>query len=163
MLISIIVAVSKNQVIGIEGDLPWRLSSDLRNFKRLTEGHTVIMGRKTYESIGKPLPKRTNVVITGNQHYQAIGCHIVHELEEAVRFARSQGEKEVFIIGGGEVYRQSIEKANRIYLTRVEAELKGDTFFPKLDKNIWKEKQRERFEADEKNNYAFDVVELHRV
>lgn len=133
MQISIIAAVSANGVIGSDNDMPWHIPEDLRRFKEITSGHHVIMGRNTYESIGKPLPNRTNIIITRNKDYKADGCIVVHTLQEALGYSRDKKEKEVFIIGGGQIYDQTIQMANKIYLTRIQEVVKGDTYFPFID------------------------------
>lgn len=134
MIISLIAAVAENGVIGRKGALPWHIPSDLKRFNAVTRGHTVIMGRKTFESIGRPLPGRRNIVLTRQQDYQAEGCEIVHDLDSA--FAACAGEAEVFIGGGGEVYAATIPLADRIYLTRVKAAVEGDTFFPEIPRDF---------------------------
>ncbi|OGW29628.1 MAG: dihydrofolate reductase [Nitrospirae bacterium GWC2_57_13] len=130
MIISLIAAVAENSVIGRNGALPWHIPSDLKRFNDMTRGHTVIMGRKTFESIGRPLPGRRNIVLTRRRGYQAEGCDIVHDLDSA--FAACAGEAEVFIGGGGEVYAGTIHLADRIYLTCVKAAVEGDTLFPEI-------------------------------
>lgn len=127
-MISIIVAIAKNGIIGGGNSLLWHISEDLQRFKRITSGHPVVMGRKTYESIGRPLPNRTNVIITRQQDYKVEGCIVVHSLDEAISMFPS--EEEVFIIGGGEIYNQAWDLADRLYITWVEAKYKGDTYFP---------------------------------
>lgn len=127
--ISIIVALGHNRVIGKDGKIPWHVSEDLKRFKRLTTGHAVVMGRKTYESIGKPLPNRTNIVITRGVSSPA-GCIAVHSLDEALARAREVEKDEIFVIGGGEIYRQAIGLADKLYLTVVHKEFEGDAFFP---------------------------------
>ncbi|MFH1444853.1 MAG: dihydrofolate reductase [Candidatus Peregrinibacteria bacterium] len=173
MIVSLIVAVSKNNVIGSAGQLPWHLPDDFKRFKEITNGHPVIMGRKTYESIGKPLPNRENIVITGQQDYSAEGCTIAHSLSEALlRFVGSDAE--VFIIGGGQIYRQYFElpsefgmllktTADRIYLTRIDTSLDGDTFFPDLSSEEWREVSREEHPADTKHKFAFTFLVYERV
>lgn len=148
--------MAENRVIGVNNTLPWRLPADLRHFRQLTTGHHVIMGRRNYESIGKPLPERTNIVVTRNRGYQAPGCRVRHSLEEALQDCGS--DPEVFIIGGAEIYRQALPGADRIYLTLVHARIPGDTYFPEFDQNEWKETQRTRCEADDKNPYACSFV-----
>ena len=162
MDISIIVAQSENRVIGQSGDLPWRLSDDLKHFKKITSGHTIIMGRKTYASIGKPLPNRRNVVITRQTDLEINGCLVVNSLEDAIQMTRDKGETEAFIIGGGEIYKQSLSIANKLYLTLVKTVIDGDTFFPEIDYNFWNETSLESFQANDKNEYAFDMVILER-
>jgi len=140
MILSLIVAASRNNVIGAGGKLPWHLSADLKHFKKLTLGHPVLMGRKTFESIGKPLPGRTNIVITRQKEYQACGATVVHSLEEALRVCEK--EPEVFVIGGAEIYKEALPQADRIYLTRINQNFEGDT---RLDLNLsaWRETLRE--------------------
>ena len=156
-MIKIIVAMSKNRVIGNNNELIWKLSSDLKRFKELTTGHSVVMGRKTYESIGKPLPNRRNIIITRNLEYSVDGCEIVSSLEEALLLTNN----DCFIIGGGEIYNQSIKLADKIYLTMVHKEFEGDTTFPELDKE-WVKMSRKDFEADEKNEYNYSFIEYDR-
>lgn len=159
-MISIIVAMAENRVIGVNNTLPWRLPADLKHFRQLTTGHHVIMGRRNYESIGKPLPDRTNIVVTRNPAYQAPGCVIRHSLDDALHIAGN--DPEIFIIGGAEIYRQALDKADRIYLTLVHANIAGDTFFPEFDAREWNESSRLRHEADEKNPHACSFVTYER-
>ncbi len=139
MIISLIVAMDENQGIGIDNRLPWRLSSDLQRFKRLTMGHCLIMGRKTHQSIGKPLPGRLNIVVSRNPNYRSEGCVVVNSLDQALQLARERGETEVFVIGGGEIFRQALPLADRIYLTQVHSRLRATAFFPKIDLTEWEE------------------------
>lgn len=164
MSFSILVAAAENQVIGRDGDLPWHLSADLQRFKRLTMGHPIVMGRKTYESIGRPLPGRTSIVITRQTNYQAVeGVVVVNCLEEAIRFAESlQGpDDEVFVIGGAEIYRTALPLAKRVYLTRVHAQVDGDVTFPVLEDHVWQLVEEQQHPADEKNSldYSFQLFE----
>ncbi len=161
MIISAIVAASKNNVIGKNNQIPWYLPGDLKFFKKTTLGHHVIMGRKSFESMGKPLPKRTNIVITRNPFFVATGCIIVHTLQEALAIAEANGEEEAFILGGGEIYNQSWDYLNRIYLTRVDAEVEGDVFFTIKNEGDWKVVWSEPHYADEKNDfdYTFYILE----
>ena len=152
--------MAENRVIGVNNTLPWRLPADLRHFRQLTTGHHVIMGRRNYESIGKPLPDRTNIVITRNPGYHAPGCDVKHSLAEALQDI--QNDPEVFIIGGAEIYRQTIGDADRIYLTLVHADIHGDTYFPEFDASKWHEISRTRHEADEKNPYAYSFITYDR-
>ncbi|QQG47401.1 MAG: dihydrofolate reductase [Candidatus Woesebacteria bacterium] len=138
MIVSLIAAVAQNGTIGNKGKIPWDIASDLLRFRRITLNHHVIMGRKTFESIGKPLASRTNIVITRNKDYRAEGVLIAHSLEEALRVARARGEVEAMVIGGAEIYRSALRFASRIYLTRLDRKFEGDAFFPDLDKS-WKE------------------------
>ncbi len=146
MTLSIIVAVAQNGAIGCHNELLWHISEDLKRFKRLTMGCPIIMGRKTYESIGRPLPGRRNVVITRNADYRAEGIEVVYSLEEALRSV-SNVEGEVFVIGGGEIYLQALPLAQKLYLTKVEQNPEGDTFFPEINEVQWQEVAREEFEG----------------
>lgn len=129
--IAIIAAISTNMVIGRDNKIPWHISEDLIRFKALTIGHPIIMGRKTFESIGKPLPKRANIVITRDKDYSAPGINVAHSIDEAIETARAkEGSEEIFIIGGGQIYNQSMNLADRLYLTVVDEEIEGDVFFP---------------------------------
>lgn len=162
MQVSIIVAMANNNAIGKDNKMPWHLPADLKHFRQLTTGHYIIMGRKTYESIGKPLPNRTSVIITRNTDYKAEGGVVVESIEEALEKAKGAGEKEVFIIGGAQIYEQTISMANRIYLTKIDADFEADTFFPKLSKE-WKEAgKKEVFSPDEKNAYTYSFLTLER-
>lgn len=157
MIVSVIVAVANNNAIGGNNQLLWHISADLKMFKRITSGHTVVMGRKTYESIGRPLPNRQNIVISRNCELTIPGVTVVQSLEDAV--AAASGD-ELFVIGGGEIYRQAMPLANRIYLTRVWADYTADTFFPEIDMSIWKEISREDFPAEgETPAYSFVLLE----
>ncbi len=160
-MISIIAALAENRVIGVNNTLPWRLPNDLKHFRRLTTGHAIIMGRRNHESIGKPLPERTNIVITRNHDYRAPGCLVAHSLDEALKMA--DDDAEVFVIGGAEIYRAALARADRLYLTRVHAEVQGDTFFPEFDRNEWRESACERHAADERHAYAYSFVVLERI
>lgn len=162
MLVSAIVAAARNLVIGHQNQIPWYLPADLKYFKKVTTGHHVIMGRKSFESIGKPLPNRTNVVITRDLFFVATGCTVVHSLGEALELSEAHGETEAFIIGGGEIYRQSWPYLDRIYLTEVDIEPEeGDVHFPKINEEEWRELSREAHAADEKNafGYVFRILE----
>ena len=161
MTISLIVAAANNNAIGKEGALPWCLPDDMRYFKNVTWGMPVIMGRKTFESFRKPLSGRKNIVITRQQDWKAEGTVVVDNLDDALFVANETDAKEVFVIGGGEIYRLAYEKAKRIYLTRVNAEPDADTFFPQLDEKEWKLISKDDHKADEKNDhdYSFQVWE----
>ena len=161
MRLALIAAMAGNRVIGRANQLPWRLSADLRHFKALTMGKPVIMGRNTYESIGKPLPGRSNIVVTRDARYRAPGCQVVHSLEQALQAAA--GHAEVLVIGGAELYRQTLQRADRLYLTLVKAEVQGDVLFPELDWSRWRELQRESHRADASNEYDYDFVVLERI
>jgi dihydrofolate reductase len=161
-MISIVVAVSENQVIGKDNRLLWRLSNDMKFFKNLTMGGVLIMGRKTFESIGKALPGRENIIITRQKDWTADQAIVTENIEDAMTKARAT-EKDIFIIGGGEIYKQTLDKAERIYLTRVHTQIEGDTFFPTLDESIWTLKNKQEYTADEKNEYAHSVEIWERV
>lgn len=135
--ISLIVAVSSNHVIGKDNTLPWHLPEDLKRFRALTTGHHIIMGRKTYESLGRLLPDRTTVIVTRNPNFQVEGAVVVHSLVEAVKVC--ENDSEAFIIGGAELYQQGLQYAQKLYLTQVEAILDGDAFFPPIDRGVWQE------------------------
>lgn len=161
MIVSLLVALDENGGIGWQGGLPWRLSADLKRFKALTMGHHLIMGRKTYESIGKPLPGRTSIVLTRNPDYRPEGVMTAAFLIEALLIARDRGESEAFVIGGGKVFEIALHLADRIYLTRVHAHVQADTFFPEFNPEEWIEIERETQGADERNQYpsTFKVLE----
>ncbi|MFP4046634.1 MAG: dihydrofolate reductase [Bacteroidales bacterium] len=160
-MLSMIVAAAENNAIGKDNKLLWHLPDDLKHFKNTTKGHHIIMGRKTFESNGRPLPKRTNIIITKNKDFTADGCLIVHSIDEALEIAKNDNEP--FIIGGETIYRQAMPLAERIYLTRVHTEIEGDTFFPEIDENEWEEKSREYHEKDEKHPYPFSIITLERI
>ena len=155
MIISLIVAAAQNDVIGKNGQMPWHQANDTQYFKNITWGMPVIMGRKTFQSLGKALPGRKNIVITRQPDWKAEGVVIVKNLEDALFVARETDAKEVMVIGGGEIYRLAFEKADRIYLTRIKAEPDGDTFFPHLDTKDWRLISSDDHEVDEKNQYAY--------
>lgn len=163
MIVSAIAAMAKNRVIGKNGQIPWYLSSDLRYFKRRTLNHCVIMGRASFESIGRPLPKRTNIVLTRDPFWTASGCLVARSVEEALELADDNGETEAFIIGGGEIFRESMPYWDRLYLTEVEAEVKGDTFFPQWDPLEWRLVSSESHPAGEKDDYPFRFNVYERV
>ncbi len=140
--LSILVAMAQNRTIGINNTLPWHIPEDLKRFKALTMGHHMIMGRKTFDSIGKPLPGRTTVIVTRNRELKIAGCVIAHTLEEA--HTACAGDDEIFVVGGAELYTLALPLANTIYLTEIQQEVAGDAFFPELDQNIWQEIARER-------------------
>lgn len=164
-MISIIVATAENGVIGKDNQLLWKLSADLKRFRILTTGHSVIMGRKTFESIGRPLPNRTNIVISRQKDLiLPEGVLKVNSLETAIETAKNYaGNEEIFIIGGGNVYEQALKITDKIYLTEVKASIEGDAFFPALNIDEWKEIVRTFYQKDEKNEYDFDFIELVRL
>ena len=162
MNISINVAIGENNEIGYRNGLLWRLPADLRRFKELTTGHTVVMGRKTFESLPNgPLPNRTNVVISRNPGFTHPHCLVFSSFDEAL--IKLSGEKEVYIIGGGEIYRQGLPWASKFYLTQVHASFpEADTFFPVIDRTKWIKRSEERHPADEKNNYSYTFYEFEK-
>jgi len=160
MIISIIVAMDSKGVIGKHGTLPWQLSSDLQHFKKITMGKPIVMGRKTHESIRRILPGRENVVVSRDKTYMVKDCTVLHSLECA--YAKYHDSEEIMIMGGAELYAQTLEKANRIYLTEVHADCEGDTFFPLFDQRDFKEIDRQDFKADKKNEYDYSFVVLER-
>ena len=160
MIVSDVVAISENHVIGKDNKLLWYLPNDLKHFKEITTGHTIIMGRKTYESVGKPLPKRRNIIIT-RQDITIEGCEVVNSIEAAL--ALCAGEEEVFIVGGAEIYKLAMPLTNRIYLTIVHKQFDGDSFFPEINKQEWKEVSREDHQPDEKNSLPYSFITLERV
>lgn len=160
MLVSIVVAVSANNVIGRGEALPWRLPDDLKHFKALTLGKPIVMGRKTYASLGKPLADRTNIVISRQPDFRAEGCITVHSLDDAL--AAAGDAPEVMIVGGAEIYRQVLPRTDAIHLTRVHAEVPGDTFFPEIVWDDWIEQTSEYHPADARHQYAFTILKLTR-
>lgn len=161
MKISMIAAMGQNRVIGKDNDIPWHLPDDFQYFKKMTEGHFVLMGRKNFESLPpkfKPLPNRPNVVITRNSGYEAAGTTVVNSLEAAIEEARKHQEPEAFIIGGGEIYKLGLEYADTIYLTEINGDFEGDTIFPEFDKNEWVEVSRQQHSTDERHLFSFDFV-----
>ncbi|MDA2937495.1 dihydrofolate reductase [Acidobacteria bacterium AH-259-A15] len=156
MRLSIIAAVSANQVIGRNNTIPWRLPADLKRFKSLTMGHHLLMGRKTFESIGRPLPGRTTVVITHRNDYAPKGVLVAHSLNEAVKMA--SGDDEVFIAGGAQIYRQTLARATRLYLTLIHEEFEGDTYFPEINESDWLLSSKDAREPDEENPYRYSFL-----
>ena len=156
MQVTAIVACSKNRAIGRDNQIPWYLPADLRFFKEKTSGHHILMGRKTYESIGRPLPRRTNIIITRQADYKAEGCVVLSSLLEGVEYAKKHGESELFIIGGGEIYRQALPVCSKIYYTEVDTEIvDANVFFPKLEASNWKLSLEKPHEKDEHNPHAY--------
>ena len=181
MKISVIVAMARNRVIGRDNSLIWHLPADLRHFRETTMGQPVIMGRKTYESVGKPLPGRTNIIVTRRKGYSAEGCLVAGSLEAAIRMAESSGSStgsssgkdpdkrnepgpgnEIFIAGGGEIYRDAIPLAGRMYITVIDEDFEGDTFFPAFDEDKWQIAGREHYPADERNPHSMTFITWER-
>jgi dihydrofolate reductase len=170
-MISIIAAIGNNNALGKDNQLLWHLPADMKHFKELTSGHTVIMGRKTFESIGKPLPNRRNIVITRDGAYWQPDIEVAHSLEEALKlalleygkeFEENQEEVEVFIIGGGEIYNQAMNKANKLYITQIDNSPDADTFFPKINLIEWKEISREEHGPDEAHSLSYAFIEYSK-
>ncbi len=159
--ICLIAAMAANRVIGRNNALPWHLPADLKRFKTLTMGHPVVMGRKTYESIGRPLPGRHNLVITRNRDYAAPGCDVVHSLDAALAACRSA--QEIFIIGGAELYRETLPRAHRLEFTEIHAEFEGDAFFPEMSLGQWRETGREIQSAAADVPFRYDFVRYERI
>lgn len=163
--IALIWAMARNRVIGRNNTLPWRLPADMRHFRELTTGHPVLMGRRTFESLGRPLPNRTNIVVTSDRLYTAQGCLVAHSLDEAFALAVPHlppNDPEIFVIGGAQLYTQLLPRADRLYLTLVETEVEGDAWFPEFDQTNWQETLRLTHSADEKNPYACVFQTLER-
>lgn len=164
MKISLIVAKAHNNVIGKDNQLVWRLQSDLKQFKKITTGHHIIMGRKTYESMGKPLPNRISIVITRNKNFEVPeGHHVVHSLEEAIRLCISKNLDQVYIIGGAQIYAESIPMCDEMLITEVDANPEGDAYFPEFSSLEWKKEQSEQFAKDENNEFNFEFITYKKV
>jgi len=161
MIISMIAALTKNRVIGKNNDLPWKLPDDMKFFMETTKGHHVILGRKNYDSIPprfKPLPNRTNIVVTRQKNFHAPGCIVVDSVEKGLKIAKENNEREAFIIGGAEIYKLGLPYADRLYLTEIDADIDGDTYFPKIDETKWRESSRIHHSKDDRHAYSFDFV-----
>ena len=155
MIVSSIVAVTKNGVIGKDNDIPWDLPKDMRYFKRTTLNHHIIMGRKNYEAMGNPLPKRTNIILTRDPFYISSSCLVAHSVEEALSMAYDNKEKEAFIIGGAQIYEASMPYWDKFYITEIDAEIEGDVYFPPVDYKEWNLISEEKHTKDESNPYDF--------
>ncbi len=165
MIVSLIAALTQNRVIGKNNDLPWHLPDDMKYFMNTTKQHHVVMGRKNYESIPekfRPLPNRNNIVVSRNINFQAPQCIVTDSLEKAVTIANEAGEKELFVIGGAEIYHLAMPLADRLYLTEIAATLEGDTYFPAVDKSQWREVSRVHHDANNRHLFAFDFVQYQR-
>lgn len=167
MIVSLIAAIPKNRAIGKDNQLIWDLPKDMKFFMDSTMGHNIIMGRKNYESIPekyRPLRNRTNIIVTRNKNYKAENCFVTHSIKEAIAIAKNNNEKECFIIGGGEIYRQSLigNLVDKMYITHIEASFEGDTFFPKVDWSKWKRKNIFSHKNDQENPYDFEVVSYEK-
>lgn len=153
-MITLVVAMGLNREIGVDNKLPWHLPKDLKHFKEITSGHPIIMGRKTYESIGKPLPNRTNIVISRKKDWFEEGILIVGSIKEAIKFGQKIDE-DIFIIGGGNIFEQTMDIADKLEVTEIKTNIEADTFFPKIDPKIWTKTDEVCYEKDEKNNFDF--------
>lgn len=162
MIISLLVAMDEARGIGKAGKLPWRLSSDLKRFRELTMGHHIIVGRKTFDSIGKALPGRNMIIVTRDEGLKPDGCMTARSVEAAIALARERGETEVLVCGGAEIYARALGAAHRIYLTQVHANVDADTFFPEFDASAWRETEKSFQQANEKNQYAVTFKVLER-
>lgn len=162
MRVSLIAAVARNGVIGRAGKLPWRLPDDLKHFKRVTLGHPIVMGRKTWESLPGPLPRRPHIVVTRQKSYEASGTEVVHDLDEALALAARHDPDEVFVIGGGELYRAALPRADRLLITHVEADIEGDAFFPEVDWSAWRPVEEHTHPADARHAYPFRIATYER-
>lgn len=160
MIVSIVVAIAENNAIGKNNQLLWHLPTDLKHFKQITSGHTIIMGRKTFDSIGKPLPNRRNIVITRSADMEIPGTEVVNSVDQALALCAT--EEEVFIVGGAEIYKIAMDKTDKIYLTRVHARYEADAYFPEIDQNKWKEVDVDPHQPDEKNSLAYTFSTLLR-
>jgi dihydrofolate reductase len=158
-----IAAIDENRLIGVNNQLPWHLPADLQHFKALTTGHPILMGRKTFESIGRPLPNRLNIIMTRETQLTVPGCEVANSLEAALAIAKKQPSQEIFVIGGAEIYQQLMPYTQRIYLTVVHHAFTGDTFFPAIDMDAWREIGNERHAADANNPYAYSFVTLEKI
>lgn len=162
MIKIIMAAKASNNIIGKNNELVWHLPADLKFFKQTTSGHTLIMGRKTFESLSNPLPNRNSWIITRNKDYHREGITIFHSLEGAIKAGEDQGLKTIFILGGGEIYRQSMDIADKMIITEVHQNFEGDTYFPEIDPVVWQEVSREEHKADLKNKYDYAFVHYER-
>ncbi|MFK9120601.1 dihydrofolate reductase [Peribacillus castrilensis] len=160
-MISLIVAMDQNRVIGKNNKLPWHLPADLQYFKKVTMGHPIVMGRKTFESIGRVLPGRENVIVTRNQEFKAEGCVVLHDIAQIKMFADNH-EEEVFVIGGAEIFKEILPLTDRLYITEIHETFEGDTFFPEIDENEWDEISSNPGSIDEKNRFAHDFIILQK-
>lgn len=161
-MITIIAAIAQNSALGLNNDLIWHLPADLKRFKKITTGHHILMGRNTFESIGKPLPNRTTIIITRNENYTKEGCLVANSLEEALKMA--QEDEHIFIIGGAQIYKYAIENdlVDALDITQVHNEFEADVFFPEIDKSIWEVVVKEDFIADEKNKFDYSFVRYQK-
>lgn len=161
-MISFLVAMDENRVIGLNNDMPWHLPADLAYFKKMTTGHTIVMGRKTYESIGRALPNRKNVILTRDQKFTAENCIVIHSIDEALAIMDNNDE-EYFVIGGTEIFQQFFPYADRLYITQINEKFEGDTYFPPFDSKEWKVVSREQGIKNEKNPYDYEFLIYEKI
>lgn len=161
-MISLLFAMDKNRVIGYKNDLPWKLPKDLKFFKDMTTSNTVIMGRKTFESMNGPLPNRKNVVITSDEHYEKEGFEVIRSLDTVIQWSQQQPDTEFFVIGGGNIFQQILPHADRMYMTYIDEAFPGDTYFPAFGENEWEVTKREKGPIDQKNPYDYYFVQYDR-
>ena len=162
-MITIIAAIAKNNALGKDNDLIWHLPADLKRFKKITSGHHILMGRNTFESIGKPLPNRTTIIITRNEDYVKDGCFIANSLEEAIEMA--EDDEQIYIIGGAQIYKYALENnlADALEITLVHQEFEADVFFPEIDRSVWQSVEKEDFKADEKNKFDYSFIRFEKI
>ena len=160
MIISLIVAMDENRVIGYKNKLPWNLPSELKYFRETTKSKPVIMGRKTHESIGRPMPERLNIIITRNENYRTDNCAVVNNVQDAIKAAK--GSSEIMVIGGAEIYKLFLPVANRLYITKVHGTFKGDTYFPEFNEGEWIKAKEKFFQKDNENEYSYTIMVLER-
>ena len=158
MIVNMIVATSTNNVIGKDGQLPWHMPHDMQYFKDKTRGYYVIMGRKTYQALGKPLKNRTNIVLTRNENFNPQGCVVLHDIQKAIIYAFQNDQKEAYIIGGSSIYEQALPFTDRIFLTRIHESFEGEDHFPELNMDEWRELEREDYKADENNPHDYSFI-----
>lgn len=161
-MIALIAAMSKNHVIGYDNWMPWHIPNDLQYVKKMTSNQTIIMGRKTFDTFKKPLPNRTNVILTSDENYQQPGCKVIHSIEEVLKWNAKDPEQLFFIFGGGEVYRQFLQHADRMYLTYIDEEFEGDTYFPKYDVANWQETSNIKGIKDDENPHDYYFIQYDR-
>lgn len=163
MEIILVAAVAENNALGKDNAMIWHLPDDFKHFKNLTTGHFILMGRKTFESFPKPLPNRTHLIISRNTNYQVPeNSFVFQSIEEAIQFAENQNQEKLFVIGGGEIYKQTIDLATKLSITKVNGKFEADAFFPEINKNIWKSVEVVHHKTDEKHKYAFDIITYQR-
>lgn len=162
-MVTIIAAIAKNNALGKDNDLIWHLPADLKRFKKITSGHYILMGRNTFESIGRPLPNRTTVIITRNEDYVKNGCFIANSLEEALNIA--EADEQIYIIGGAQIYKYALENnlADALEITLVHQDFEADAFFPEIDRSVWNAVEREDFNADEKNKIDYSFIRFEKI